>query len=60
MFGSQTQILTRKKEETKNEEPLNDNKIYQLPEMPKIELGDRLANVLGTEGEEILEDIFFK
>ena len=50
------QILTREKEETKNEEPLDNNKIYELLEVPKIELGDRLANVLGKEGEEILED----
>ena len=27
--------------------------------MPKIELGNRLANVLEIEGEEILEDDFF-
>ena len=26
--------------------------------MPKTELGDRLANLLGTEGEKILEDDF--
>ena len=50
------QILTREKEETKNEKPLDNNKIYELLEVPKIELGDRLANVLGKEGEEILED----
>ena len=53
LFSSQTQALTREKEETKNEEHLNDNKIYELPEMPKTELGDRLANLLGTEGEKI-------
>ena len=58
LFSSQTQALTREKEETKNEESLNDNKIYELPEMPKTELGDRLANLLGTEGEKILEDDF--
>ena len=40
--------------------PLNDNKTYKLPEIPKIELGGRLANVLGTEGEEILEDDFLR
>ena len=54
------QTLTRKKEETKNEEPLDNNKIYELPEVPKIELGARLANVLGKEGEEILEDDFLR
>ena len=58
MLVSQTQTLTREKEETKNEEPLDDNKIYELPEIPKTELGDCLANVLETEGEKILEDDF--
>ena len=59
-FGSQTQTLTREKEETKNKVPLDDNKIDELPEIPKIELGDRLANVLEMEGGEILEDDFLK
>ena len=36
------------------------NKIYELPEIPKLELGDRLANVLGTEGEQILDDNFLQ
>ena len=54
------QTLTREKEETKNEEPLDNNKIHELPEVPKIELGDRLANMLGKEGEEILEDDFLR
>ena len=54
------QTLAREKEETKNEEPLDNNKIYELPEVPKIELGERLANVLGKEGEEILEDDFLR
>lgn len=56
MFSSLTQTLTREKEKTKNEKVLDDNKIYELPEIPKIELYDRLANVLRTEGEETLED----
>ena len=60
LFSSQTQILTREEEETKNEKPLDDNKIYELPETPKIELADRLANVLGAEGEEILENNFLR
>ena len=48
---------TREKKETQNEEVLVENKIYELP---KIELGGRLANVLGTEGDEILEDDFLQ
>ena len=34
------------------------NKICELLEITKTELGDRSANVLGTEREEILEDDF--
>ena len=29
-----------------------------MPEIPKLVFGDRLVKVLGTEGEEILEDNF--
>ena len=62
MLSSQT--LTREREETKNEEPLNNNKIYKVPEVPKLELDDRLVNVQreqrGTEGEQILEDDFLR
>ena len=36
LFGSQTQTLIKEKEETKNEEPFDDNKIYELPEMQKF------------------------
>ena len=60
MVRSQTQTLTQKKDKTKNKEEVGANKIYKLPEIPKLELGDRLANVLGTEGEEILEDDFLQ
>ena len=62
MLSSQT--LTREREETKNEEPLNNNKIYKVPEVPKLELDDRLVNVQReqreTEGEQILEDDFLR
>ena len=56
MFGSQIQILTREKEKAKDEKVSDANKIYELLKIPKLKLGDRLANVLGTEGEKILED----
>ena len=56
MFGSQIQILTREKEKVKDEKVSDANKIYELLKIPKLKLGDRLANVLGTEGEKILED----
>ena len=47
-----SQTLTKEREETKNEEPLNDNKIYKVPEIPKIELGDRLVNVQREQTEQ--------
>ena len=56
MFGSQIQILTREKEKAKDEKVSDANKIYELLKIPKLKLGDRLANALGTEGEKILED----
>ena len=52
------QTPTQEKEKTNDEKELDANKIYELPEIPKLELGDRLANVLGTEGEQILDDNF--
>ena len=60
MFGSQIQILTREKEKTKDDKVSDANKIYKLPKIPKLKLGDRIANILGTEGEEILEDNFLQ
>ena len=33
----------------------SDDKIYELPDLPKLELGDRLLNTLGTEAEDILD-----
>ena len=32
-----------------------DEKIYELPEPPKLELGDGLLNTLGIEADDILE-----
>ena len=59
LLGSQTQTLTRRKEETKDKvlEQL-DEKIYKLPDPPKFQLGDGLANVLSAEAEYILGDSF--
>ena len=55
LYGSQTQTLTREKEEIKNAEQKElDDKIYELPnDLPKLELGDDLANILGPEAEDI-------
>ena len=38
LFGSQTQTLTREKEKTKDEKESDANKIYELPEIPKLEI----------------------
>ena len=35
-----------------------DDKIYEIPDLPKLELGDDLANILGTEAEDILKENF--
>ena len=61
LFGSQTQTLIREKKEETRDKILDetDDKIYEIPDLPpKIELGDGLANVLGTEAEDILKDEF--
>ena len=37
-----------------------DRAIYELPDPPKIELGDPLLNILSTEAENILADNYVK
>ena len=59
LFGSQ--VLTKAKEEkTKDNKILGeiDDKIYEIPDLPKLELGDDLANILGAEAEDILKKKF--
>ena len=60
LYGSQTQTLTREKEEIKNAVQKElDDKIYELPDdPPKLELGDVLANILGPGAEDILNERF--
>ena len=60
LFGLETQTLTRKKEETKDKvlEEIDEKKKKELPDPSKLEPGDGLANVLGPEAEDILEDNF--
>ena len=60
LYGSQTQTLTREKEEIKNVVQKDlDDKIYELPnDPPNLELGDGLANILGPEAEDILDEGF--
>ena len=59
LFDSQTQTLAREKEETK-EKALEeiDEKIYQVPDPSKLELGHGLVKLLGAKAEDILEDNF--
>ena len=57
-----TQTLTREREEIKDgvQKEL-DNKIYELPnEPPRLELGDGLANLLGPQAGDILDEKFIK
>ena len=58
LFGSQ--VLTKEKEEKTKDKVLGeiDNKIYEMPDLPKLELGDGLANILGAEAEDILKENF--
>ena len=60
LFGSQTQTLTREKEEIKDEVQKElDDKIYELPDdLPKLEHRDGLANILAAETEDILDENF--
>ena len=59
IFGSQTQNVTREKEQEKvvqgSVQQELDKVIYELPDPPKLELGDDLLNSLGVEADDILE-----
>ena len=57
-----TQTLTREREEIKDGVQKEfDNKIYELPnEPPRLELGDGLANLLGPQAGDILDEKFIK
>ena len=56
LFGSQ--VMTKEKKEEEKEKIIDeiDNKIYESPDLPKLELGDGLLNTLGAEAKDILED----
>ena len=60
LYGSQTQTLLRENEEIKNAVQKElDGKIYELSDdPPKLELGDGIANKLGPEAEDILDEGF--
>ena len=58
-FGSKTQVLEREKEKVQDsvQKELDDT-IYELPDPPKLELGDGLLNLLGVQADDILEQNF--
>ena len=58
LYSSLAQTLKRENEEIQNtiQEELDD-KIYELPDdIPKLELGDGLTNVLGPVAQDILDE----
>ena len=59
LFCSQTQTLTREKEEIKDSVQKElDNKTDELTDPPKLELGNTLINLLGAEADDFLENKF--
>lgn len=59
LFRSQTQTLTREKEEIKDSVQKElDNKTDELTDPPKLELGNTLINLLGAEADDFLENKF--
>ena len=60
MFRSQTQTLTREKEKVAKDNVQRelDDTIHELPDPPKLELGDCLFNTLGVEANDILNQKF--
>ena len=58
LFGSH--VMTKEKKEDEKEKVLDeiDDKIYELPDLPKLELWDQLLNILDAEVEAILEGSF--
>ena len=53
-------MLTKEKEEETKDRVFKeiDDKIYEIPDRPKLELVDGLANILGAEAEDILKENF--
>lgn len=59
LFRSQTQTLTREKEEIKDSVQKElDNKTDELTDPPKLEPGNTLINLLGAEADDFLENKF--
>ena len=60
LFGSQTQTFTSEKEKVVNENVQKelDDTIHELPDPPKLELGDGLLNTLRVKADDILDQEF--
>ena len=52
--------MAKEKKEEEREKIIDkiDDKIYEIPDLPKLELGDQLLNTLGAEAEDILKEDF--
>ena len=50
--------MTKEKKEEEKEKIIDeiDDKIYEIPDLPKLELGDQVLNTLGVEAEDVLEE----
>ena len=58
-FSTTTTFNMRKKEKIKDKVSEEiDDKIYKIPDLPKLELGDGLVNILGTEAGDVLKENF--
>ena len=57
MFGSLTQVKEKVAEKfvQNGVQKELDDTIYELPDPPKLELGDGLLNTLGVQADDILE-----
>ena len=52
-------MTKERKEETKDNILQEfDDKIYEMPDLPKLEIGDGLLSALGTEAKDILQENF--
>ena len=52
--------MTKEKKEEEKEKIIGeiDDKIYEIPDLAKLELSDQVLNTLGVETEDVLEEDF--
>ena len=52
--------MTKEKNEEEKEKIIGeiDDKIYEIPDLAKLELSDQVLNTLGVETEDVLEEDF--